>query len=70
MAKQVEYWRWMVVDEVTGKRRPTSYLMDRKTALERYPGATPIQGTLDVRTVFELGEAPANTRPGPTRQGP
>lgn len=63
MAKKVEYMRWMVVDEVTGKRRPTRHLMDRETALERHPGATPIEGSRELRTVYERGEAPDNTKP-------
>lgn len=63
MAKQVEYFRWWIVDERTGKRRRTTYAMDRETALERFPAAEPDPATRKTRTHYEPGEAPANTKP-------
>lgn len=63
MASQVEFFRWWIVDERTGKRRRTTYAMTRETALERYPDAEPDPATREVRTRYEPGEAPANTKP-------
>lgn len=63
MAKQVEYWKWWVEDEVTGKPRRTTYVMDLETALSRYPTAYPDEATREIRTVYGPGEAPDNTKP-------
>lgn len=61
--KQVEFFRFWIRDEITGKRRRTSFVMDRETAIERYPDAEPDPLTRELRTVYEPGEAPANTKP-------
>ena len=49
--KQVEYFRWLVTDPETGAIRRTTYRMTREQAEQRFPGATPIEGTLEVRGV-------------------
>lgn len=63
MPRQVEFFRFWVKDEVTGKERRTSFAMDRPTAEERYPGCRPDERTRELRTIYEPGEAPGNTRP-------
>jgi hypothetical protein len=45
-----------IADEVTGKRRKTSYRMDRETALERYPDAEPDPSSSEVRPVYQPGK--------------
>jgi hypothetical protein len=45
-----------IADEVTGKRRKTSYRMDRETAPERYPDAEPDPNSREVRQVYQPGE--------------
>ena len=62
MLRDAEFFRWWTTDEVTGKRRLTSYRMDRKTALERYPDAEPHEGTREVRDVLLPGEEPRGHR--------
>lgn len=65
MPKQVEYWRWWIKDEVTGRERRTSFAMSQEIALARYPTAHPDEATREVRTVYQPGEyPPANSKPG------
>lgn len=47
----LELHRWMVTDEVTGKRRATRYVMSREDALKLDPTAEPVPGTLELRAV-------------------
>jgi prophage antirepressor-like protein len=56
MPTETEFFRWWVTDEVTGKRRKTTFVMDRPTALKRYPGAEPDPATREVRNVYAPGE--------------
>ena len=37
MTVPTEYFRWCIVDERTGKRRKTTYVLTRADAAERYP---------------------------------
>jgi hypothetical protein len=45
--KTIELFHWMYVDE-HGKRRRSTYLMTRETALAKDPLATPIESTRHV----------------------
>lgn len=47
----LELHRWVITDQVTGKRRPTRYVMSREDALALDPTAEPVPGTLEVRAV-------------------
>jgi prophage antirepressor-like protein len=49
MSPESEYFRFWVVDEVTGNLRHTSYKMTREQAAERCPGAEPDLATREVR---------------------
>lgn len=65
--RDVEYWRWWVVDEVTGKRRQTRHRMTAAEAAVQHPGSTRVDGTLEVRRVPEPGEPaplPTTSLPG------
>ena len=48
MSKSTEFWRWWVTDEF-GVRRKTTYRMTRDTALDRFPDAQPVPGTVEIR---------------------
>jgi hypothetical protein len=51
--KPTEFYKWWVTDPETGARIRTTYRMDRKTALERFPGAQPDPLTREVRNLPE-----------------
>ena len=48
MSKPTEFWLWWIRDEF-GERRMIMYRMSRQVALERYPYAQPVPGTLQIR---------------------
>jgi hypothetical protein len=56
MPIETEFFRWWITDEVTGKRRKTSYRMDRAPSLERYPDAEPDPSSREVRQVYQPRE--------------
>ena len=58
-----EFFRWWIVDERTGKRRLTTYKMQRAVAEERFPGAEPNLQSREVRQLREPGEIHGNSRP-------
>jgi hypothetical protein len=58
-----EFYRWLIVDERTGKRRRTTYAMTRADAAERYPGAEPDLQRRELRNVPDPGEQRGNSRP-------
>jgi hypothetical protein len=61
----VEYWRWWIVSETTGRRVKTRHLMTEAQALERDPTATRVPGTMEPRQVPEPGEyVPPHFNPG------
>ena len=69
MHTPTEFFLWWIVDERTGKRRRTTYKMQRADAEERFPGAEPDLQTREVRNLPEPGELYGNTRApdsGPT----
>ena len=47
----LELYRWTITDPVSGKRRPTRYVMSCDDALALDPTAEPVPGTLEVRAV-------------------
>jgi hypothetical protein len=51
--KPTEFFRWWVTNPETGVRSRTRYLMDRKTAEERFPGAEPDPRTREMRNLPE-----------------
>lgn len=69
--KRVEFWKWMVRDEITGKMRKTRHLMDEETALARHPEATKVPGSMEPRMLPEFdGEIPAMMTPPARPNGP
>ena len=52
MRKPTEFWLWWITDEF-GDRRMTTYRMTRETALERFPDAEPVPGTMEIRNLPE-----------------
>ena len=54
-SKPVEFWLWWFTD-ASGRRRRTPYRMSREEALERYPDAEPVAGTMEVRSVRSSNE--------------
>src|SRR5262249_40644090 len=52
--KQVEFFRWWIPDDrEPSKLRRTNYVMTRKQAAERFPGARPDEATREVRLLPE-----------------
>jgi len=62
MAVPTEFFRWWIVDERTGKRRRTTYKMQRADAEERFPGAAPDLQSREVRQLPAPGEIHGNTK--------
>jgi hypothetical protein len=48
--KPVEFWLWWFTDG-SGRRRRTPYRMSREVALQRYPDAEPVAGTMEMRSI-------------------
>ena len=65
--KPTEFWIWWITDEITGKRRRTSYRMTRTDALERFPGAEPVAGSMEIRDLPESYGKQHHGRPPPKR---
>ena len=65
----VEYWRWWITDETTGKRTKSRWHMSAETA-RNYLNAQPVDGTMQMRQVPEPGEiVPPHFNPGGPPQG-
>jgi hypothetical protein len=45
--------KWLVRDDVTRKMRRTRYVMTEEFAAARHPGATKVNGSLEVRECAE-----------------
>ena len=57
MTKPIELWKWWITDEVTGKRRKTTYLLTRRVAVERFGNdVQPVSGSMEVRDLPETYE--------------
>ena len=63
MTTPTEFFRWWIIDERTGKRRLTTYMLTRAQAADRYPGAEPDLQTREVRHLPECGELHGNSPP-------
>ena len=50
--RPTEFWIWWITDEF-GDRRMTTYRMSREVGIERFPGAEPVPGTMEMRDVSE-----------------
>lgn len=59
-----EFYRWWIVDEVTGERVLTPYKLTCAHAALAFPNAEPNLHTREVRDVPEIAKEPWNTRPG------
>ena len=60
-----EFYRWWIVDEVTGERVLTPYKLTCAHAALAFPSAEPDLQTREVRNVPDLSKDPwGNTRPG------
>jgi hypothetical protein len=57
-----EYFKWWVVDEVTGERLLTKYKLSRENAQRAFPGATPDLKSREVHNLTDPDELPADTR--------
>ena len=65
MAKATEFYRWWIVDPVTGERVLTPYKLTSAHAALAFPGAVPDLNTREARDVPDLNRNPwGNTRPG------
>ena len=61
--KQVETWTWKMRCETTGKVVRARWKMTAEEALARDPAAERLPGTMEMRTVYEPGEAPLHSTP-------
>ena len=70
-----EFWLWWITDEF-GERRMTTYRMSCQVALERYPDARRVPGTVEIRNLPDSGDEkpaglerrnPTNPQRGPVR---
>jgi hypothetical protein len=60
-----EFYRWWIVDEVTGERVLTPYKLTCAHAALAFPSAEPDLKTREVRHLPDLGSDPwGSTRPG------
>jgi hypothetical protein len=59
-----EFFKWWIVDERTGKRSLSSYLLTRADAARAFPGAEPDVRTREIRDLPDAGQLPATSRPG------
>jgi hypothetical protein len=59
---QLEYWKWWIVDEITGKPQ-TTHRMTREEAIGRFPKAEPVPGSMEIRNSAEPYETPGLSAP-------
>jgi hypothetical protein len=64
MAIPTEFFKWWIVDERTGKRSLSTYLLTRADAAKAFPGAEPDVRTREIRDMPSAGQLPATSRPG------
>jgi len=63
VSKPIELWLWWFTDRF-GKRRMTSFRMSRQMALERYPDARAVPGSVEIRNFPDTDdEKPFPVRP-------
>ncbi len=75
MSSTTEFYRWWIVDQVTGERVLTPYKLTSAHAALAFPGAVPNLQTREIRHLPALGQDPwGTTRPGEpwvdTKPGP
>jgi hypothetical protein len=51
--RRVVCFNWWITNEVTGRRVQTRYAMPVEVALAQWPGAEPVEGSLEVREIPE-----------------
>jgi len=51
--RHVAYFNWWITNEVTGQRVQTRYAMPAEAAMAQWPGAEPVEGSLEVREIPE-----------------
>ena len=49
--KETAFYFWWITSEITGKRKKTTWRMTVEVAQQRHPGATPVEGSREVRPV-------------------
>jgi hypothetical protein len=59
-----EFYRWWVVEEITGERLLTPYKLTRSNAEKAFAGAVPDLATREVRNLAGEDETPVDSRPG------
>jgi hypothetical protein len=65
MSKVAEFYRWWIVDAVTGERVLTPYKLTSAHAALAFPGAEPDLQTRELRDLPDFSQDPwGNTRPG------
>ena len=65
MGTPTEFFRWWIIDEVTGERVLTPYKLTRAHAALAFPSAEPNLDTSEIRHLPELGADPWRaSRPG------
>jgi len=64
MAIPTEFFKWWIVDERTGKRTLSAYLLTRADAAKAFPGAEPDVRTREIRDLPSAGQSPPASRPG------
>ncbi|NUZ07673.1 hypothetical protein [Piscinibacter koreensis] len=65
MPEPLILYRWWITDEITGKRRLTSFRMSEVDARSRYPDAEPDPASREERYGTAEGASAVNSRPGP-----
>ena len=65
--KPTEFWNWWIRDELSGKRRQTTYKMTREVAVERFPDAEPVAGSMEIRNLPESYEEQHHSAPPRSR---
>ena len=60
MTVPVEFFKWWIDDERTGKRRLSTYKLSRVNADRAFPGAEPDLSTREIRNL------PHSEKPAPT----
>jgi hypothetical protein len=62
--RHVAYFNWWITNEVTGRRVQTRFAMPVEVAMAQWPGAEPVEGSLEVREIPETDAefAAASTR--------
>lgn len=68
--REVEYWRWWVVSETSGKRVKSRHAMTEAVARALDPAAEPVPGTRELRLVPETPEEAEQARSGRVNRGP